>query len=71
MLDLGWVRLYRTDLRWQGFEELDTPSAREALSDPTSWYPVQSWASESEGVLIVCAATEPGERAYLNDTTGE
>ena len=70
LLDLGWVRLYRTDLSWQRFEELDTPSAKEALSDPTSWYPVQSWVSEGEGVLIVFAATEAGEQAYLDDTTG-
>ncbi len=71
LLDLGWVRLYRTDLRWQRFEELDTSSAKEALSEPTSWYPVKSWGPESEGVLIVFAATEAGEQAYLNDATGE
>src|SRR5919112_2852751 len=62
LLDLGWVRLYCTDLRLQRFEELDTPSAKEALSEPTSWYPVQSWVSEGEGVLIVFAATEEGEQ---------
>ena len=70
LLDLGWISLYRTDPRWQRFEELDT-SPRQALSDPTSWYPVKSWEPQNEGVLIVFAATEAGEQAYLEDSTGE
>jgi hypothetical protein len=71
LLDLGWISLYRTDPRWQRFEELDTSSPRQALSDPTSWYPVKSWEPQNEGVLIVFAATEAGEQAYLEDSTGE
>ena len=70
LLDLGWIRLYRTDPRWQRFEEFDT-SAKEALSDPTRWYPVKSWGSQNEEVLIVFAATDAGEQAYLEDNTGE
>ena len=71
LLDLGWIRLYQADLRWERFEELDIASAKATLSDPTSWYsvkwyPVKNWPSESEGVCIVFAATEAGERAYMS-----
>jgi hypothetical protein len=71
LLDLGWIRLYQNDLKLERFEELDPTSAKDALSDPTSWYPVKSWTSESEGVRIVLAITEAGEQAYLKGTTGE
>jgi len=71
LLDLGWLSLYRTDPGWKSFRELDRTFAEEELSDPTSWYPVKHSASEVEGVCIVLAATEAGERAYHGGAAGE